>query len=129
MVYDESDGFGVGTMKLTTERCVPCRGGLPTLQDFEIDVFHKEVPHWEVIQVGDIKRLTREYKFKDFVQALTFANHVGEIAEQENHHPSILIEWGKVTITWWTHAIRGLHRNDFVMAAKTDEVYSDPFHR
>jgi 4a-hydroxytetrahydrobiopterin dehydratase len=71
-----------------------------------------------------IKRLERTFKFKNFVQALAFTNKVGELAEAEGHHPAILTEWGKVTVTWWTHKIRGLHRNDFVMAAKTDRLYS-----
>ena len=65
----------------------------------------------------------QEFKFKNFVQALEFTNQVGRLAEEECHHPALLTEWGRVTVTWWTHKIKGLHRNDFVMAAKTDELY------
>jgi 4a-hydroxytetrahydrobiopterin dehydratase len=73
--------------------------------------------------VGDgIPRLERQYRFRSFVDALAFTNRVGEIAEAEGHHPAILTEWGRVTVSWWTHKIRGLHRNDFVMAAKTDRL-------
>ena len=62
---------------------------------------------------------------EDFAEALEFTNDVGAIAEEEGHHPAILTEWGRVTVTWWTHKIRGLHRNDFIMAAKTDQIYED----
>ena len=71
-----------------------------------------------------IKRLERVFKFPDFAQALAFTDKVGELAEAEGHHPAILTEWGKVTVTWWTHKVKGLHRNDFIMAAKTDPLYS-----
>ncbi len=70
-----------------------------------------------------IERLERVFKFRNFAEALAFSNKVGEIAEEEDHHPAILTEWGRVTVTWWTHKIKGLHRNDFIMAAKTDRVY------
>jgi 4a-hydroxytetrahydrobiopterin dehydratase len=70
-----------------------------------------------------IPHLTRRFAFDNFAHALTFTNRVGDIAEQEGHHPALLTEWGKVTVSWWTHAIGGLHKNDFVMAAKTDEVF------
>jgi len=69
-------------------------------------------------------RLERAYKFKDFIAALAFTNKVGEIAEMEDHHPAILTEWGQVTLTWWTHTVKGLHLNDFIMAAKSDSVYA-----
>lgn len=83
---------------------------------------HCQIPDWSLIRSGDIPQLQRQYQFADFRQALNFTNQVGAIAEAANHHPALLTEWGKVTITWWTHAIKGLHQNDFVMAAKTDEV-------
>jgi 4a-hydroxytetrahydrobiopterin dehydratase len=72
-----------------------------------------------------IKRLERTFKFKDFAQALAFTNKVGELAESEGHHPAILTEWGKVTVAWWTHKIKGLHQNDFAMAAKTDRLRAE----
>ena len=74
-------------------------------------------------EVAGVRRLERVFAFKDFAQALAFTNQVGELAEAEGHHPAILTEWGRVTVTWWTHKINGLHRNDFIMAAKTEAVY------
>ena len=85
--------------------------------------FHPQVSDWEIVELDAIKRLTRVYSFDDFAQALEFTNKVGELAEGQGHHPVLLTEWGRTTVTWWTHAIRGLHRNDFVMAAKTDVLY------
>lgn len=82
------------------------------------------VPGWEVIEQDSIQRLQRTFEFPNFAQALAFTNKVGEIAEEEGHHPAILTEWGKVTITWWTHKIGGLGPNDFAMAAKTSELYA-----
>ena len=102
--------------------CVPCRGGEPPLSEVEIATLKPQLPNWEIIEVGGIQRLQRAFKFKDFNQALEFTNRVGELAEIEDHHPAILTEWGKVTVTWWTHKIKGLHRNDFIMAAKTDSL-------
>ena len=109
--------------QLTQLKCTACRGGEPTVTDAEIAEFKPQVPEWKIIEVDGIKRLERVFKFKDFVSALSFTNKVGELAESEGHHPALLTEWGKVTVTWWTHKIRGLHRNDFIMAAKTDELY------
>jgi len=82
------------------------------------------IPDWRVIVVDGVMQLTREFSFKNFAQALAFSNRVGELAEAENHHPAILTEWGKVTVTWWTHKIRGLHQNDLILAARTDQVYA-----
>jgi 4a-hydroxytetrahydrobiopterin dehydratase len=106
-------------------KCVPCRGGEPPLAEDKIQELISQVPEWEVIEVEGIKRLQRTFKFKNFVQALGFTNRVGEIAEQQDHHPVLITQWGKVTVTWWTHVIKGLHQNDFIMAAKTDELYSE----
>jgi len=86
--------------------------------------FIPQVPDWQVVEREGIQHLERVFKFKNFSQALAFTNRVGELAEAEGHHPALLTEWGKVTVTWWTHKIRGLHRNDFIMAAKTDKLYS-----
>jgi 4a-hydroxytetrahydrobiopterin dehydratase len=85
--------------------------------------FLAEIPGWEIIIEENIPRLQRSFKFKNFVEALTFTNKVGEIAEAERHHPMLITEWGKVTVVWWTHAIRGLHQNDFIMASKTNDLY------
>jgi len=110
--------------ELSQQVCVPCRGGDPVLSDDVISGFLPQVPEWEVQEVDGIKRLRRVFKFKNFAQALYFTNRVGEIAETEGHHPALLTEWGRVTVTWWTHKIKGLHKNDFIMAARTDEMYS-----
>ena len=80
------------------------------------------VPDWDIVERDGVPRLERIFKFRDFVSAIAFSNRVGEIAEEEGHHPAILTEWGRVTVAWWTHKIRNLHVNDFVMAAKTDQI-------
>lgn len=106
--------------ELVRAKCVPCRGGEPTLSEREIAELQSAVPQWAILEKNGIKRLERTFKFKDFEGALAFTVRLGELAESEGHHPSILTEWGRVTVSWWTHVIRGLHRNDFIMAAKTD---------
>ena len=103
-------------------KCTPCRGDVPPLTDEEVERIKPQVSGWEVIEVDGIKRLRRVFKFRNFAEALSFTNRVGELAEAEDHHPAILTEWGKVTVTWWTHKIKGLHQNDFIMAAKTDAL-------
>ncbi len=105
---------------LTDFTCVPCRGGEPPLPDAEIAGLAPQVPAWAVVEKDGVKRLERVFKRKDFVEALAFTQKVGELAESQGHHPLIVTEWGRVTIQWWTHKIKGLHRNDFIMAAKTD---------
>ena len=110
---------------LIEEACEACRAGAPQVTDSELTVLLKEVPDWHVEERNDEKQLERVFKFKNFAQALAFTNDVGELAESENHHPAILTEWGRVTVTWWTHKIGGLHKNDFVMAARTDQLYPD----
>jgi 4a-hydroxytetrahydrobiopterin dehydratase len=110
--------------ELAGERCTPCRGGEPTLDENEIDALLPEVSGWRVAERDGVKRLEREFRFADFAQALDFTVRVGERAEEAGHHPALLTEWGRVTVSWWTHAIGGLHRNDFVMAARTDRVYA-----
>ena len=103
-------------------KCEPCRVGVAPATEEEIKKFMVQVPGWVVAEQNGIKQLERAFKFKNFVQALAFTNNVAEIAEAEGHHPVIRTEWGKVTVTWWTHKIKGLHRNDFIMAAKTDKL-------
>ena len=109
-------------MSLDEMKCVPCRGGMSTLTDAEIDQYYRQLQSWSVVEKDGIKRLKKSFSFKDFAEALAFTNRVGEIAEKEGHHPDILTEWGKVTVSWWTHKIKGLHKNDFIMAAKTDAL-------
>jgi len=103
-------------------KCVACRAGEPTLTDDEINILYPQVPEWQVKEVEGMKRLERVFRFKNFVQALEFTNKVGAMAEEEDHHPLIITEYGRVTIAWWTHKIGGLHKNDFIMAAKTDQL-------
>ncbi len=109
---------------LARRHCVPCRGGVPPLDAAQIAELHRQVPYWELVNEDDIKRLRRTFRFKDFAEALDFTQRVGALAESEGHHPALLTEWGRATVTWWTHKIRGLHPNDFIMAAKTDQLYS-----
>ncbi|MFQ5751771.1 MAG: 4a-hydroxytetrahydrobiopterin dehydratase [bacterium] len=109
--------------ELVQIKCVACREDAPLVTEEEIAQFLPQVPEWKIVEHEDIKRLERIYNFDNFAQALSFTNNVGELAEAEGHHPALLTEWGKVTVTWWTHKIRGLHRNDFIMAAKTDQLY------
>lgn len=107
---------------LTKSPCVACRGGEPPLSREEIARLKPEVPAWDVVEAEGISRLRREFKFKNFREALDFANQVGELAEREQHHPDLHVAWGRVVVETWTHKIRGLHRNDFILAAKTDEI-------
>ena len=93
------------------------------LTDAEIEEVRLQVPDWRVVERDGVKRLEHAFKFGDFAEALAFTNRVGEQAEEEGHHPALLTEWGKVTVTWWTHKIGGLHRNDFIMAARTDDTF------
>jgi 4a-hydroxytetrahydrobiopterin dehydratase len=108
---------------LAQGKCEACRVGAPMVTDEERELLHPEVPKWTIVERDEIERLERTFKFPDFLGALSFTNAVGAAAEQEGHHPALLTEWGSVTVTWWTHKIRGLHRNDFIMAAKTDEFF------
>jgi 4a-hydroxytetrahydrobiopterin dehydratase len=105
--------------ELADKQCVPCRGGVPPLKGKELQAMHAGVPEWTVV---DEHHLTREYKFPDFKQALDFVNKVGALAEEQGHHPDILLAWGKAGVTMWTHKIDGLTESDFIMAAKIDRI-------
>lgn len=105
---------------LSEAKCVACRGDEPPLTDSEIAALKPQIPEWSVIEKDGVKRLERVFKLKNFAEALALTNEVGAIAEAENHHPMIVTEWGRVAVQWWTHKIKGLHRNDFILAAKTD---------
>lgn len=109
-------------INLAAGKCVPCRGGEPALTDAEIVDLMPHVPQWQTVTQDNILRLQRVFKFKNYAQAVKFTNKVAAIAEEEDHHPLIILEWGRVTVQWWTHVVKGLHRNDFIMAAKTDEL-------
>ena len=110
-------------IELAAEKCVPLRGGESMLTEAEIQDLSHQIRQWAIKEVDGMKRLERVFKFKNFAEAKEFTNEVGRIAEEEDHHPLIITEWGKVTVNWWTHKIGGLHKNDFIMAAKTDELY------
>lgn len=106
--------------ELLSKKCIPCSIGAEPLTKDEIIQFHKSLDkEWKVI---DYQRLERSYKFKNFKEALDFTNQVGELAEKEGHHPDIYLSWGKVLVKLWTHKINGLHENDFILAAKIDEL-------
>jgi 4a-hydroxytetrahydrobiopterin dehydratase len=107
---------------LTQVKCVACNRDAPKVTDDEVAELHPQIPDWEIVEVDGVERLERVFAFDDFRQALDFTREVGELAEEEGHHPALLTEWGRTTVTWWTHKIKGLHRNDFIMAAKTDRL-------
>lgn len=107
---------------LSQFKCIACRGTEPTVTEAEIAEYHPQIPDWQIKEVDGMRRLERVFKFKNFSEALDFTNKIGAIAEEEGHHPLIVTEWGRVTVNWWTHKIKGLHKNDFIMAAKTDLI-------
>ncbi len=110
--------------ELTQMTCEACRVDAPTLTDVEVDEFIEQIPNWQIETRDGIKQLERAYQFKNFVRALAFTNKVGELAESQVHHPALLTEWGNVTVTWWSHKIKGMHKNDFIMSAKTDDIFA-----
>lgn len=110
---------------LLTMQCVPCESDVPPLTENEIKTYCAEVPEWGLMEdTQGVPRLTRTFTFKNFAQALAFTNAVGAAAEEAGHHPLIELTWGLATVQWWTHNINGLHQNDFIMAARTDEIYT-----
>jgi 4a-hydroxytetrahydrobiopterin dehydratase len=119
----EVSGSEVRMINLAAGKCVACRAGEPTLTNGEIEDLLLHVHGWEVKEVNGMKRLEKVFKLKNFAQALEFTNKIGAIAEEESHHPLIITEYGSATVDWWTHKIGGLHKNDFIMAAKSDELY------
>ncbi|WP_415885400.1 4a-hydroxytetrahydrobiopterin dehydratase [Neptuniibacter sp. QD37_6] len=110
-------------MDLATEACESCHKDSQALTGVEIEVLLQSLPNWQVIQLEGVPTLQRNYKFANFVEALAFTNKVGELAEARNHHPDILTAWGRAQLTWYTHAISGLHRNDFRCAAASDQLF------
>ena len=107
-------------MPLADKVCVPCRGGVPALKGPALDALKSEVPGWEVVNEH---HLHKTYKFPDFKTALDFVNRAGAIAEEQGHHPDLLLTWGKVEITIYTHKIDGLTESDFILAAKIERVF------
>ena len=109
---------------LTQEKCEACRADAPQVSDDELAELIRAIPDWNIEVRDGVMQLEKTFRFNNFVDALAFTNQVGELAESEGHHPALLTEWGKTTVTWWSHKIKGLHRNDFIMSAKTDQVYA-----
>ena len=107
---------------LSKGSCEACRIDAPKVTNSEIESLMPQIPSWSILENDDIKRLVCSFAFLDYDQTVNFANSVTKLAEEEDHHPEIIIEWGKVTVSWWSHKIKGLHINDFICAAKTDEL-------
>jgi 4a-hydroxytetrahydrobiopterin dehydratase len=110
---------------LAGQKCSPIKANSPRLSEPEISQYIAQLSGWQIYRKDDEPRLEKSYRFKNFQQAITFTDQIAQIANQEDHHPAILTEWGKVTVTWWTHKIKGLHSNDFIMAAKTEQLYGN----
>lgn len=108
---------------IAQEQCVPCRGDTPRLTDAETDRLRVNTPMWDMVDVGGVPQLHRTFAFDSYPDGLAFAMRVGQLAQDQDHHPVITIRYKAVTLEWYTHAINGLHRNDFIMAAKSDEAY------
>ncbi|WP_028022477.1 4a-hydroxytetrahydrobiopterin dehydratase [Enterovibrio calviensis] len=111
--------------ELSELQCEACRADAPAVTETEATSLMPSIPEWNVMNVDGIDQLQRVFTFRTFKQAWAFSNLVAELAEEEGHHPAILLEWGRCTVTWWTHKIKGLHKNDFICAAKTDALLSE----
>lgn len=103
-------------------KCEARRKTASPVRDKKVAELAQKIPEQSLIETDEVRRLIRVFKFPNFAKALEFTNRVGQLAEQHNHHPAIVTEWGKVTVQWWTHKIGGLHMNDFIMAARTDSL-------
>ena len=110
------------TLPLSQAHCEACQTDAPQVSEGELPELMGQIADWNIETRAGVMQLERLFQFKNFKQALAFTNSVGALAEAEGHHPALLTEWGKVTVTWWSHSIQGLHRNDFIMAAHTDQL-------
>lgn len=110
--------------ELAGMHCSAVTSATPRLNDEDIGKYQAILPAWEIYLKDGELRLEKVFQFTDFNQAVKFTNQVAQIANEEDHHPALLTQWGKVTVTWWTHKIKGLSLNDFIMAAKTDQIVS-----
>ena len=106
---------------LATSSCEACRIDAPIVSDNEASKLIKEIEGWDLINDG-IKKLKKEFSFLNYSDSVDFSNKVADMADKEDHHPQIILEWGKVTVIWWSHKIKGLHKNDFICAAKTNKI-------
>lgn len=109
--------------KLAEMQCEACQADAPKVAAEELPNLIKLIPDWTVVVRDGVMQLERVFKFKNFKLAMVFTNQLADLAETDFHHPGILTEWGKVTVTWWSHSVKGLHKNDFIMAAKTDKLF------
>ncbi|MBZ0297307.1 MAG: 4a-hydroxytetrahydrobiopterin dehydratase [Anaerolineae bacterium] len=109
---------------LLLDKCEPVNSQSRPLSKAEIDEMKQQASEWQVVDVNGVPHLKREFTFENFAQALLFTQKVGELAEEQDHHPQLVTEWGRVDVEWWTHSVKGLHKNDFVMALKVDDMYS-----
>lgn len=109
---------------LVDQKCEACRIDAPRVSDAEAQDLLQQLPEWRIENRDGIPVLVRQFGFKNFAKAMAFTQRVGNLAEAANHHPALLTEWGSATVSWWTHKIKGLHKNDFVMAAKTDREFT-----
>lgn len=110
---------------LVDNHCEACRVGAPPVSKEEMPALLREIPEWKLAMEDGVEQLQRRFAFPDFRHAMDFANRVADLAEAEGHHPLLRVEWGAVTVVWWTHKIKALHKNDFIMAAKTDRLMNE----
>lgn len=109
---------------LAEMKCVPCRGGEPTLTASETEELLEQIDGWALVEKNGIPQLEKVYRFKSYLEGAAFVQSLADLAEDQDHHPAILLEWRQVTVTWWTHVVNGLHQNDFISAARTDQLFS-----
>jgi 4a-hydroxytetrahydrobiopterin dehydratase len=110
------------TEALAGKTCTPCRGGIPPLTREQAELFHGQAPDWQLLE--EAHRIERSFRFRNFREALTFVQEIGELAEAEGHHPNISFGWGNATVSLQTKKIKGLHENDFIMATKIDRIFA-----
>ena len=115
--------------ELAQQHCSPVNANTPRLNKREIGQLLVKLPGWQTCEKDSELRLEKAFEFEDFRRAVAFTNQIAQVANEEDHHPAIHTEWGKVTVTWWTHKIKGLHQNDFIMAAKTEQLYGGANYR
>ena len=109
-------------MSLTESKCEACTIDAPLVSDNEATQLLKELDYWKIEQRDGTKQLVKEYKFSNYEDSVNFCKKVADLAESEDHHPKIILEYGCVEVSWWSHKIKGLHKNDFICAAKTDQI-------
>ena len=110
---------------LVTSKCEACRADTPVLENNEIQELLSQIPSWSIFEDDGIKKIICSFIFLNYSDSRDFLNNVADLAEEEDHHPEITLEWGKVTVSWWSHKIKGLHKNDFICACKTDAIFKN----